>query len=178
MEKWKILDFEEGYENYSVSDMGNIKNNITNKILKGDPSSEYIRYNLYNRKLKKQIKFSGHRLVALYFVDGDKSLIINHKDGNKQNNVAENLEWVTYSENLSHAFKTKLRSQDGTKNPSNIYDEDKIHSICKILEKDKNIPSREIVIKVFGNYDKKYMGLVYKIRKRIRWNSISKNYNF
>lgn len=35
--------------------------------------------------------------------------MVNHKDGNKANNKAENLEWVSHSENDLHAYKNKLR---------------------------------------------------------------------
>lgn len=55
-------------------------------------------------------RFFIHRLVALHFCKGyQEDLIVNHKDGNKLNNIAENLEWVTHSENDLHAYKLKLR---------------------------------------------------------------------
>lgn len=51
-----------------------------------------------------------HRLVARAFCEGYKdSLQVNHKDGDKLNNNADNLEWVTVSENVKHAFDTGLK---------------------------------------------------------------------
>lgn len=46
-----------------------------------------------------------HRLVALNFVDNPDNLpVVNHKDGVKDNNSADNLEWCTISYNTQHGF--------------------------------------------------------------------------
>jgi len=51
-----------------------------------------------------------HRLVARAFCEGyESNLQVNHKDGDKLNNDASNLEWVTISENVKHAFRTGLK---------------------------------------------------------------------
>lgn len=56
-------------------------------------------------------KIPIHRLVATTFIPNDnpKRIYVNHKDGNKHNNSVSNLEWVTPSENATHAYQTGLR---------------------------------------------------------------------
>jgi len=47
-----------------------------------------------------------HRIVAEYLVEGRKDdLNVNHIDGNRLNNNAKNLEWVTHKENIQNAIK-------------------------------------------------------------------------
>ena len=53
---------------------------------------------------------SKHRIVAeAWFPDHDASFVVNHKDGNKQNNAISNLEWCTLADNNRHAQDTALR---------------------------------------------------------------------
>lgn len=50
-----------------------------------------------------------HRLLLKNFIENINNLkAINHKDGNKLNNNLNNLEWCSFSDNLKHAWKTKL----------------------------------------------------------------------
>lgn len=67
-------------------------------------SNGYLRVALYCGAVEK--KFFVHRLVASAFLPivAGKN-VVNHKDGNKQNNHVSNLEWVTHSENNTHAFR-------------------------------------------------------------------------
>lgn len=60
---------------------------------------------------------SAHRLVALAWCNPPENwqeLEVNHKDGNKHNNHADNLEWMTRSENIRHAFANGLRHNKRT----------------------------------------------------------------
>lgn len=174
---WKVINVK-GLEHYSVSDKGRIKNNETNLVLKDHLlNNGYKHITLFNRDLKKSKSYSIHRLVALTFVDGDKSLIVNHKDGNKTNNIKENLEWVTYSENNSHAYRTNLRSENGEKNPSNKYKEKDIIKVCEMLEM-KKYTNKEICLEVFGRWEHSLRILINDIKTRRRWKETSKNYNF
>lgn len=97
-----------------VSSDGDVKSR--GKMLKGE-----ICRNGYKRihvsKNGIHYKYLVHRLVAETFVPNPFNLpVVNHIDGNKQNNSVANLEWCTYSDNLKHAFKTGLRSCDGKNN--------------------------------------------------------------
>lgn len=65
---------------------------------------------LRHKKIRKYPPI--HKLVAEAFLEkSSTALQVNHKDGNKQNNNVENLEWVTNKENMNHAFKTGLISK-------------------------------------------------------------------
>jgi len=82
-----------------------------------------------------------HRLVAEAFIDNpEKKPQINHKDGNKMNNQATNLEWATPSENGKHAYMTGLLTISyGEKNGRAKLTDDIVKSIFISKEKTRNL---------------------------------------
>ena len=93
-----------GYEGlYEVSDTGRVRG--PRGLLKPIFDNRgYVRVNLCNHGTKKG--FSIHRLVATHFIpNSNQCPQVNHKDGNKINNVVNNLEWCSAAENSIHAVR-------------------------------------------------------------------------
>lgn len=95
------------YDKYYIFEDGTIKDKKTGKIKKMALSTKgYVRAEFQFFKGRK--RYYLHRLVAQHFIDNpnDKPHV-NHKDMNKRNNHASNLEWITVSENNSHYSNSK-----------------------------------------------------------------------
>ena len=93
----------EGYEGlYEVDTEGNIFNRAGKKLSPlGKGLHPYCHVQLSKNGKIKNILI--HRIVASAFIPNPEHLPqVNHKDGNKQNNCVENLEWVTLSQNAQH----------------------------------------------------------------------------
>ena len=73
----------------------------------------------YLKILANNKTYKVHRIICYAFnpIEGKENLCdydelqVNHKDGNTLNNSSENLEWVTPSENMKHAYNTKLNNK-------------------------------------------------------------------
>lgn len=102
-EQWKVI---EGFENYEVSNLGNIRRLYLKgyKYRKPVLQSGYCSVTFVFNKTEFK-KFQIHRLVAKAFIPNtDNKPCVNHINGIKNDNRAENLEWCTYSENEKHSF--------------------------------------------------------------------------
>ena len=142
-----------GYEGiYDVSDCGQVRrmkagpNTFIGKILIPQQSGKgYLRVILY--KDGTGINFSCHRLVAAAFIGPcPEGKQINHSDCNKTNNTLINLEYVTGSENIRHAYKMGTISSYGEKNGGAKLTEKSIHIIRSLL----GIKTHKVIAMQFG----------------------------
>lgn len=103
-----------GYDNYSISNYGNVKNTKNGRILKpGLGTHGYYFVNLCKFGTNKN--FLIHRLVASAFIPNlESKKIVDHKDGNPQNNKLENLHFASLIQNQMNR-KISLNNTSGTK---------------------------------------------------------------
>lgn len=119
MEKWKEIP---GFENYLVSNTGNVKRKELTRIVKDSHGGYMVRHD--SEKMiavtdngngyliasitqnGKRKNFYVHRLVANAFLERDVTKeYVNHIDFDKKNNNVSNLEWCTQKENIAHSLK-------------------------------------------------------------------------
>jgi len=145
-EEWKDLEYKG--QKFTVSNRGRIHLKHYGKNTFGTPcDAGYM--NITNQGVTCRV----HRLIALAFLsnefrnlsDGlenpEKDLVVNHKDNYGNNNNIENLEWVSISDNLSHAIKI------GAKKTRRV--------TRKSHEDIKEYPSIQSAVDELGHADKK-----------------------
>lgn len=144
-EKWRDVPGYEG--NYQVSNMGRIKGierlvkhscgglrKIPEQILNATISGRYPSFCLY--KDGNGSTLNAHRIVAEAFVENPENKpCVNHKNGIRDDNRAENLEWVTSAENTRHAIGNGLmKANQGEENIFSKLKSDDVINIRELLK--------------------------------------------
>ena len=120
-----------GYSNYFVSEDGQIYSKLSSKVLKTWMLG-CVKYKVARLSIgtKKFICIPVHKLVALAWCDFpegytakdvlgnylSRKLVVDHIDGDKLNNNASNLRWVTQYENINADNHRKNGARPGNKN--------------------------------------------------------------
>jgi len=101
VERWKLIPGHKG--NYEISNQGRVRSFKKNKV------GEIKKLRLGNHGYLVVLSaLTVHRLVAEAFIQNPNNKPeVNHKDGNKQNNLETNLEWVTHEENQKHFWNSE-----------------------------------------------------------------------
>jgi hypothetical protein len=109
------------YGNYEISNLGNLRNKKTLRIIKPFLGKNGYLYTRIINNIQKNKKITVHRLVALHFCENPNNHCdIDHKNRNRLDNNFLNLRWCSKSENN----KNKLIETKPRKNSKN-----KIHHI-------------------------------------------------
>lgn len=134
------------HHRYEVSNLGRIRKPIhTNRYgctYGGGILSQsighfgYYQICLSVKQANARTTFLVHRLVATAFVpnpDPVNKILVNHKNGNKLDNRAENLEWVTSTENQLHALETGLKvNKKGEEHPQATLSNAQVYEVRKL----------------------------------------------
>lgn len=172
---WKKLIYQGAeFSNFEISDDGKLRNVITETEYKiGINGSGYSSVCVSLGGRDKLKAFRIHKAVAETFIPNPNGLpCINHKDGNKQNNKVENLEWCSYSENMKHAYKSNLidmnkKSGENARN-SVLKEEDVLYIRKNIKLRDKDFGIRALARR-FGVHKKTIECVIYNKS----WNYVS-----
>ena len=95
-EEYKKID---GYDNYEISNFGNVRNTNTGRILKNHKNIHgYYIVDLHKEGTRKTLTI--HRLIGLHFIPNPDNLReIDHIDRNRTNNSITNLRWISHGNN-------------------------------------------------------------------------------
>lgn len=165
-EKWKqIKDADEGYKISTLGRIGSSKYGDFRILKTYYAGKGYVMCDM--RKDGKTIKRYVHRLVAQHFIPNPDNLPeVNHKDGNKGNNIELNLNWTDGVNNMKHAREVLGFDQRGENSKNSKLTESDVIAIreryakgehgCPTIAKDYNV----------------HYGHIWNVVNRITWKHI------
>lgn len=109
-EIWRKLDFLENGENYSISNLGDVRTDMTGRIIKhGFSHDGYHTIKLHQNGKRKY--YCVHKILGQAFLENPRNLpTVDHIDRDKDNNTLENLRWASISEQKINQSKRQNTS--------------------------------------------------------------------
>lgn len=170
---------------YSVSQYGNVVNNYTGQyLIPWISGSNYLYIGLrtiHNTDMKVRL----HVLVATMFIPKTEEDImmgrdeVNHKDRNKLNPYASNLEWMNREENLNYNIMVEMPRYPiiPIKQSPIRLNEEMVIDICELLQ--RGVPYKQIanIVGLDSDSDND-IRLIRYIKNKKKWKNIACNYEF
>lgn len=161
---------------YFVSENGEIISKARNKPIVLSPnktSNGYFKVVLICEDGSRKT-INVHRLVALAYIEcSDANQVVNHKDGNKENNHKSNLEWISAKSNVIHSWKNGLantKSIEGEKSNFASITEQQAQEVINLLI--TNLYTDKQISDITGLPVK---GIIAKIRRKETWKHLTIN---
>jgi len=171
-EAWKSIPF---FSRYEASNLGrirslNYKNSGNTKILKPALSDGYLKTVLLN-DIGEYKSWTVHKWICLAFLGDRRGKEVNHKNGIKIDNNIRNLEYVTRSENVKHAYRTGLELPlRGEDNPFAKLTNENVKDIREIAKSRGRHYNRKELAKWFGVSEGHIKDII--TRRRKAWSHI------
>lgn len=134
MEEWRVIN---DYPNYSISSLGQVKNNKTGRIKQRTSSRGYLQLTLCKNGIQENFRI--HQLVTIHFLPNWNNLnTIDHRNRDKLDNRVINLRWCSRSDNCVNKPK---RQNTTSKFVGISFDKSRNKWLAEIRRKDyhKNI---------------------------------------
>lgn len=162
----------EGYKGkYSITKNGDVYSHRKKSFMRWQNNGNgYAYVSLHINRRKKN--FYIHRLVAQAFIKNTNNLpCVNHKDFNKLNNKASNLEWVSHKENTAHAYRAGV-----VKDPPILRGNKHSRSVLKEKEvfKIKAMISNGIACTKIAKMFNVHSSTIYHIKHGRAWSEVKK----
>ena len=102
---------------YIVKQNGTIFSTVTdNEISQRINEDGYMCVTVGKKGSRRRMRV--HQMIALAFIPKlDATFEVNHKDSDRVNNCATNLEWISHSDNVRHAYQCGFKDNHGSNNP-------------------------------------------------------------
>jgi len=156
LEEWLVVP---GHPRYEASSTGRVRLIDSGRIVaqRGHGSGSYLGVHLDGKRIRV------HSVIASAWLgEQQKGFDVNHIDGNKQNNCADNLEYVTRQENMQHAQRTGLWNNRGENHPLAKTTKEQILEAIAMIEAGSTMASAAAHVGV----DPEVIG---KVRRGKRW---------